>query len=327
MWMVRVVIAPVLIAAVFVIVLAPVNSFFSRKLGKRASFAPLITTVLTFIVILGPATLIGVLTVQQLKAVQASGLMSSLQAMTNGLIRWTQKSGKILSVFGVDMSYGSLRETLDEATQWVLTKLGAFAAEVAANVPDLTIGVLLFVIAFYFWLRDGGSLLLWLEDVLPFPERESKRLFSALNNAAKGVVIGQLFTGAVQAGLTLIALFALSVPGAFLWGIFAFFLSFIPLFGTAPVTLGATIYLFAVGRPGSAVIMLVAVVVIGASDNVVRPLAQSSNGDMHPLLALIGIFGGLATLGAAGIFLGPLVAALALWAIEMQGRNKASPVE
>jgi predicted PurR-regulated permease PerM len=37
---------------------------------------------------------------------------------------------------------------------------------------------------------------------------------------------------------------------------------------------------------------------------------------MHPLIVLLGIFGGLELFGAAGVFLGPVVAAMAIWTID-----------
>jgi len=112
------------------------------------------------------------------------------------------------------------------------------------------------------------------------------------------------------------------VPGPFIWGAFAFVLSFIPLFGTAPVTAGATLYLFAAGHPVSGIVMGAAGVLIGLSDNIVRPWAQGSQDNMHPLVALLAIFGGLKVFGFAGVFIGPVVAACALWGLDVYGRSK-----
>jgi predicted PurR-regulated permease PerM len=99
-------------------------------------------------------------------------------------------------------------------------------------------------------------------------------------------------------------------------------LSFIPLFGTTPVTLGAAAYLFTSGRHGAALIMLAGMVIVGAADNVVRPLVASGSGHMHPLLTLLAIFGGLAALGASGIVFGPVIAAMAAWALGYQSRSR-----
>ena len=66
-----------------------------------------------------------------------------------------------------------------------------------------------------------------------------------------------------------------------------------PLEGEMPVTVGAAVYLYAAGRPAAAVGMLVAAVVIGVSDNLVRPWVQSARTKMHPLITLLAIFGGI----------------------------------
>jgi predicted PurR-regulated permease PerM len=88
------------------------------------------------------------------------------------------------------------------------------------------------------------------------------------------------------------------------------------------VTIGATIYLFATGHPVSGIVMGASGVLIGLSDNILRPWVQGSQDNMHPLIALLAVFGGLAVFGFAGVFLGPVVAACALWALDVYGRSK-----
>ena len=43
---------------------------------------------------------------------------------------------------------------------------------------------------------------------------------------------------------------------------------------------------------------------------------------MHPLITLLAAFGGLEVFGFAGVFIGPVVAACALWALDVYGRSK-----
>ena len=61
--------------------------------------------------------------------------------------------------------------------------------------------------------------------------------------------------------------------------------------------------------------MLITAGVVGIIDNVIRPYMQSSHDEIHPLVAILSIFGGLLVLGLPGLFIGPVVAAMALWAI------------
>jgi predicted PurR-regulated permease PerM len=67
-------------------------------------------------------------------------------------------------------------------------------------------------------------------------------------------------------------------------------------------------------------------VTIGFSDNIVRPWVQSSQTQLHPLLTVLGIFGGLELFGPPGIVLGPIVAAMAFWTVAAYAelREKSS---
>jgi predicted PurR-regulated permease PerM len=129
----------------------------------------------------------------------------------------------------------------------------------------------------------------------------------------------------------MVALYVFTVPGAFLFGLIATMLSVVPVVGTTPVTIGATIYLVASGRSGAAVGMAIAAVVVSLSDNIVRPWVQSSQTQLHPLLAVLGIFGGLEMFGAPGIVLGPIIAAMAFWTVgtyaELRRKVEESNVE
>jgi predicted PurR-regulated permease PerM len=318
------VVAPVIIASQLAIVLAPWHDRVAARLGRRAGLAPVITTLGALLGILGPTLLIFAMTLLQLRGVKTSAFAGTVRQLSTIGIRFVQRTFGWLSSVGIDMSYQSLKSSLEDGAQAALGRIGDHASEWASAAPDALVGISLFVIALYFWLRDGAAFVKWASRSLPFSDEDSALLFDKVRATARDVVVSQLFTGAVQAGLALAFLFLLQVPGAFLWGILAFVLSFIPLFGTTPVTLGATVYLFAVGRPTAGLVMGVGILVIGASDNVVRPLVASSSGNLHPLVTLMAIFGGLAALGASGVFLGPLVAALAQWALEMYGRKQAT---
>jgi predicted PurR-regulated permease PerM len=56
--------------------------------------------------------------------------------------------------------------------------------------------------------------------------------------------------------------------------------------------------------------MTVAAVFISTSDNFIRPWVMKGQSEMHPMLALVSAFGAVQLLGATGIFLGPIIAAV-----------------
>ena len=56
--------------------------------------------------------------------------------------------------------------------------------------------------------------------------------------------------------------------------------------------------------------MLWGSVVVGTVDNIVRPLVIGSRVELHPLLLLFALLGGLQVFGFIGIFIGPLIISL-----------------
>jgi len=50
--------------------------------------------------------------------------------------------------------------------------------------------------------------------------------------------------------------------------------------------------------------------IISTIDNILRVKLVGDKGDVHPLLVLIGLIGGISLFGLAGIFIGPIVLSL-----------------
>jgi predicted PurR-regulated permease PerM len=324
LWMVRPVSVPILLAGLFAILFTPVDDWLRKKLSKHARWAPGIVTTAAVIGVIGPLSGVVAYAVTAAQSIKTSGVEESAQSTLEGVIHLLRRIAKPLRAVGIDVSHDGIEGRVHDTIASSIDRLGKLAGDVAASMPNAIVATFLFVIALYFFLRDGRALLDWLEDVLPFRPEDVRHLRQGVRVAVHGVMLGELLTGIVQSVVCVIFLAALRVPGAFLWSVIAFVLSFVPLFGTAPVTLGATIYLFASGRIVAGIIMAVGVVVIGSVDNVTRPLANAAKGKMHPLLALASIFGGLAAIGPAGVFLGPVIATMAIWSLELLGSRRPS---
>jgi predicted PurR-regulated permease PerM len=222
----------------------------------------------------------------------------------------------------------SLRDGALSLAKRLGSGLAAWAGDLASALPGQFVDTFLFLIAVYYFLRDGTALVAWLMRLSPFQAHDTDELFASIRETVAGSIVGQLATSLVQGGLTLIALWLFNVPGALVFGLVATLLSILPMVGTTPITLGAVLYLLASGRNGAAIGMAVAALIIGTSDNIVRPWVQSSQTKMHPLITLLAIFGGISALGLAGVFLGPVIAAMAIWTFEFSAklrRREASP--
>ncbi|MCH7935446.1 MAG: AI-2E family transporter, partial [Gemmatimonadetes bacterium] len=108
--------------------------------------------------------------------------------------------------------------------------------------------------------------------------------------------------------------------GAFFWGTIMGVLSIIPGVGVALVWIPAAGYLLAIGSPILALLLtLWCAGVVGTVDNVLRPRLVGKDTKMPDLLILLSTLGGLVLFGAAGIIVGPVVAALFVTVWEIYG--------
>ena len=80
------------------------------------------------------------------------------------------------------------------------------------------------------------------------------------------------------------------------------------------------IYLGATGHMTAAIAVTAwCVVLVGTADNVLRPILVGKDTKMPDVLILLSTLGGLGLFGAAGIIVGPIVAALFLTIWEIYG--------
>jgi len=71
------------------------------------------------------------------------------------------------------------------------------------------------------------------------------------------------------------------------------------------------IWLYWSGRTGWGTFLLVVTIVVGTLDNFLRPILIKKGANLPLLLIFTGVIGGLVSFGLIGIFIGPVVLAVA----------------
>ena len=108
-----------------------------------------------------------------------------------------------------------------------------------------------------------------------------------------------------------IGFFVVGIPNPVFWGFIMTILAFLPIVGTGLIWGPAGIILIAEGNIIWGIFLLVyGFFIVAGIDNIIRPRIISGKGKIHPIVALIGIIGGLKVFGFLGIIIGPLIAAL-----------------
>ena len=102
-------------------------------------------------------------------------------------------------------------------------------------------------------------------------------------------------------------------------------LSIVPLAGTALVWVPAALVLLAQGRYVTAAVMTGIGILVSTIDNFIKPMLISGRVVVPELAVFIGVIGGLTAFGMVGMFLGPVVIALALTLLAFVEAPQARP--
>jgi predicted PurR-regulated permease PerM len=133
--------------------------------------------------------------------------------------------------------------------------------------------------------------------------------------AIRGVALGVGVTAVVQSVLGGIGLAVADVPYAGVLTVVMFMFCIAQL-GPVLVLAPATAWLYWSGDTGWGTFLLVVTLVVGTLDNVLRPMLIRMGADLPLLLIFGGVIGGLLAFGLVGIFIGPVVLAVAYRLLE-----------
>lgn len=220
----------------------------------------------------------------------------------------------------VEAAIGSPEALEAQARRWIQTAgAGATAAilKVAAQLPNLLLQLALASLACFFFLIDGKRFLRWSADKVPLDADVRVKVVESFKGTAISVIWATLAAAAAQAGIMGVSYLVLGVPAAFLAAGATFIFAWIPILGSTPVWVTGAVYLFVQGSVVKGVLMIAFGLVAGVTDNFVRPWVLRGRGNIHPLVSLVAIFGGISMFGIMGIFIGPIVAAVLISLLQI----------
>jgi predicted PurR-regulated permease PerM len=240
------------------------------------------------------------------------------------ILRWLDvKVTPLLESTGLNISFADMQGRLREFVQPLLKNFAGHLGNVLSATPELLLFLFVMWMAWVYFLVYGkNDRQALLPRLIPWAEQR-RILTSTLGEVLRAMVMASIMLSLVQSLLVVITLAAFAIPKFYLWGALAFFLSFIPVFGTAPVMLSAAIWSFYHDRAFAGVFILCMAVVIGLADNVLRPLLMRGSGtrsnEMPFFWLFMAIVGGIAVFGVAGAVLGP-------WAFSLFIAVQATPL-
>ncbi|WP_254766282.1 AI-2E family transporter [Salinilacihabitans rarus] len=223
-----------------------------------------------------------------------------------------------------ELSVTFLEETYvlraDDLRQPVLSYLRSLALSLAAAAPVLAIKFALFVILLFALVLEGGAV--GRAAIAPVPH-EHRDVAYALARRARGTLYAlyvlQVATGVATMAIAYPLFSLLGYESALAIALIAGILQFVPIIGPSMLVAPIALYHVAAGEVASGI--LVGVLGLGLiawlPDVLVRPRLARRSAGLPGSLYFVGFTGGLFTMGAIGIVVGPLVVALFVEAVDL----------
>jgi predicted PurR-regulated permease PerM len=313
----------ILMAAIFAGMTHPLYLWLVRKTRGREAASAVGTVLAILFLIVGPAIFfVGILANEALEVSESAGPWIQSQ-MTNPteLEGWLDQRARDLPLVG---------DLLPEPDE-IVRKLGEIAGRtggfLVARLADATRGTVTFIFhlfimlyAIYFFLRSGRVALERIMYLVPLESDQETRLVARFVSVTRATLKGTLVIGIIQGTLAGAAFAVAGIASPIFWGTIMAVLSIIPAVGAALVWIPAVIYLFATGQTLAGIgLLLWCGIVVGSSDNVLRPILVGKDTKMPDLLVLLSTLGGIGVYGALGVIIGPIIAALFLTVWELYG--------
>lgn len=220
-------------------------------------------------------------------------------------------------------------ELANLATPYARDSMHWFAAEVGSfGLMAVQIPLTLIIAGILYFLGEASA-----ERAHRFGRRlageRGERAITLAGRAIRAVALGVVLTALAQSILGGVALAIAGVPFAAILTSVMFLLALAQI-GAVPVLLCAAGWLYWKGSIGWMVALIVWSVIVGSLDNIMRPLLIRQGADLSLLLIFAGVIGGLLAFGLVGIFVGPVVLAVAYtlletWLQEEPGASGSGP--
>jgi predicted PurR-regulated permease PerM len=123
------------------------------------------------------------------------------------------------------------------------------------------------------------------------------------------VTNGVLGVAAIQAALAGIGFALIGLPAAGLFTLVVLVLAIVQI-PSLVIMIPLIVWVFSFASTGAATVFAIYAVLVGLSDNVLKPLLLGRGVDLPVLVVLLGAIGGMLTFGVIGLFIGAVILGL-----------------
>lgn len=327
---------PMFLAVLLVVMFGPLHRWFLAKCKGYDRLAAGLTTVAIMLIFLIPVLLVFFQAVRECWAIYRETTIAQIvpQAAVEVPVEQEVDKAPDKQEEVADAVAGTVADTI---TQVVIGVADRFALKLDENtvkrtiernlVPKLqewlaplflgttqflgkfVLGLGVMVVSLYYFLADGPWMIRAVMRLSPLDDRYEEQLIDQFDNISRAVVLATLLSAMIQGLLAGVGYYLVGLDAVFLLTALTMLFAMIPFVGAAAIWVPVCLWLFLYEERHTAAIMLAVygAVIVSMADNVIKPFILQGRSNLHPLLALLSVIGGVQALGPIGIFVGPMV--------------------
>jgi predicted PurR-regulated permease PerM len=223
-----------------------------------------------------------------------------------------------------------LEETIIETIKDTTNSVLKYVSNLALKIPVFILNIFIIIFIVFFLFKDGPRLVEYILKTLSLKTQHKNLIIKQIKDVISAVIYGHFLTAVVQGFVGGLGFFMFGFPSPFLWGLVMIFFSMIPFVGPMVVWVPAAIINIALkimegdstGLIYGILFIFYGFFVISGIDNLIKPKLIGDRADIHPVVIMLGVVGGISIFGVIGLILGPLILSILITFINIYNREK-----
>jgi len=306
---VRPFVIPVFWGMIIAVATYPGYSWLEAKLGGRNIIAAVVFTILGLILLVGPTVMLGGTLVDSAQTLAAD--------LSDGSLTLPPPPGRVAhwpiigeSLYGFwELASTNLEEALDQVGPYLKTA-GTWLLKMAAGAG---LGILQFVfaivIAGVLLANARGGTVAADAIALRLAGERGPEFADIAQTTVRSVARGILGVALIQSILAGLGFLAVGLPAAGLLALICLLLAVIQI-GVFPILIPVVIHVFATSDTVTAVVFAIWCVIVGLTDNALKPFLLGRGAPVPMAVIFVGAIGGFLASGIIGLFVGAVVLSL-----------------
>jgi predicted PurR-regulated permease PerM len=221
------------------------------------------------------------------------------------------------------------RVWLEDHLKGIQERISQALGNILSRIPGAFFSGLIALGTVFFMLAEHDKAWNFCLKYLPLSFRAATDLSRSFMQVSRSVFLGYVISGICQGSVQLTGSLIAGKGSPLLIGLATFILAFVPVLGTAPLSVALTFWQAFQGNWGATAVFSVFGLLTATVDNLVVPWFVGKENEIHPLLVFISAFGAIPFCGPWGLFLGPIFTYLFIHSLQSWStqRSEAASVQ